>query len=48
LLVAVLALVVDLVLAAAARRLTPVGLRGPSWSWRPTASLATLRPRRSI
>ena len=46
LLVAVLALVVDLVLAAAARGLTPVGLRGPSWFWRhgTTASLATMRP----
>jgi osmoprotectant transport system permease protein len=47
LLVAVLALVVDLVLAAAARGLTPVGLRAPSWFWRhgTGASLATLRAR---
>ena len=47
LLVAALALMVDLVLAAAARGLTPVGLRGPSWSWRhgTAMALATLRPR---
>ncbi len=46
--VAVLALAVDLVLSSAARGLTPVGLRSPSWSWRHrTVSLATMRPRRS-
>jgi osmoprotectant transport system permease protein len=48
LVVAVLALAVDLVLAAAARGLTPVGLRGPSRSWRrATVSLATVPPRRT-
>ena len=48
LVVAVLALAVDLVLAAAARGLTPVGLRSPSRSWRRgTDSLATIRPRRT-
>jgi osmoprotectant transport system permease protein len=45
LLVAVLALAVDLVLVATARGLTPVGLRGPSWFWRHGTSLtlATVR-----
>lgn len=44
LLVAVLALIVDLVLATTARALTPVGLRGPSWFWRhgTSATLATM------